>query len=74
MSNLTELDYDAAHNFVIKNKFRGFYWDGWDMVKFTPNPNGYVQENGMFRNNQWGFVTKIKMTKQGTWKVLTKYV
>lgn len=74
MSNLTELDYDAAHNFVEKNKFRGFHWDGWDIVKFTANPNGYVQTNGMFRKDTWGYATRIKMTDNGTWKVLTKYV
>jgi hypothetical protein len=44
------------------------------MVKFTPNANGYVQTNGMFRNNTWGYATKIKMTENGTWKVLAKYV
>jgi len=74
MSNLTELNYKDAHDFVEKNKFRGFYWDGWDMVKFTKNDNGYYQDNGMFRNNSWGYATKIKMTDKGTWKVLTKYV
>lgn len=74
MSNLTELNYDDAHKFVEKNKFRGFYWDGWTIVKWTSNPNGYTQTNGCFRNNEWGYQTRIPVTDNGTWKVLEKYV
>jgi len=74
MASYADLNYAEAHNFVEKNESLGFYWDGWDMVKWTPNPNGYSQKNGMYRNSQWGFAVKIPITDQGTWKVLSKYV
>jgi hypothetical protein len=74
MASYADLNYAEAHNFVEKNESLGFYWDGWDMVKWTPNPNGYSQKNGMYRNRQWGFAVKIPCTDQGTWKVLSKYV
>ncbi len=70
----TELDYSAAHNFVDKNAGQGFYWSGWDIIKWTENPNGYTQKNGMFRNGKWGFFVTIPCGPQGTWRVLTKYV
>jgi hypothetical protein len=74
MSNLTELNYDEAHKFVEKNKFRGFKWNGWDIIKWTKNSNGYFQTNGKFSDNEWGYETRIPLTENGTWKVLTKYV
>ena len=74
MASYADLNYVEAHDFVEKNESLGFYWDGWDMVKWTPNPNGYSQKNGMYRNSQWGFAVKIPCTDQGTWKVLSKYV
>lgn len=74
MATYAELDYDQAHTFVERNKALGFYWDGWDIIKWTPNPNGYGQKNGMYRHDQWGFFVKIPCTDNGTWKVLSKYV
>ena len=74
MPNYAELNYSEAHDFVSRNGSLGFYWDGWDIIKWTANPNGYTQKNGMFRNNEWGFFVKIPCTDQGTWKVLSKYV
>jgi len=74
VSTYTELNYEQAHAFVQSNKHKGFYWDGWDIVKFTVSPNGYTQKNGMFRNNNWGFAVKIRLQDSGTWSVLSKYV
>jgi hypothetical protein len=74
MKDLVELDYTKAHSFVEKNSRIGFFWDGWDIVKWTENENGFTQKNGMFRNNKWGHSMKIPMTNSGTWKVLSKYV
>lgn len=74
MSTYTELNYDQAHDFVARNKSKGFYWNGWDIMKWTPGPNGYMQKNGEFRNGTWGFTVKIPLAGNGVWKVLTKYV
>lgn len=74
MKDLVELDYTKAHSFVEKNTKIGFFWDGWDIVKWTENENGFTQKNGMFRNGKWGHAMKIPMTNAGTWKVLSRYV
>jgi hypothetical protein len=74
MSNYADLNYSQAHEFVESNASRGFYWNGWDIVKWTANPNGCTQKNGMFRNGTWGFAMTIPCSDSGTWKVLTKYV
>lgn len=74
MKDLVELNYEKAHLFVQKNAKIGFFWDGWDIVKWTENENGFTQKNGMFHNNKWGHSMKIKMTDSGTWKVLKRYV
>jgi hypothetical protein len=67
------LNYKEAHDFVEKNKKNGFFWDGYTMIKWTPGHNGYMQKNGMFRNNQWGYASKYEVTKIGTWDVSDKY-
>lgn len=69
-----ELDYDSANKFVDKNKSKGFFWDGYTLIKWTPGHNGYMEKNGMYRNGQWGYATKFRMTNQGTWKLSDKYV
>lgn len=74
MKDLVELNYDNAHKFVEKNKRLGFFWDGWNIVKWTENENGFTQKNGMFRNNTWGHSMQIPMSSTGTWAVLKRYV
>lgn len=74
MKNLVELNYEQAHKFVEKNKALGFFWDGWDIVKWTENENGFSQKNGIFRNSKWGHAMRISLTDNGTWKVLERYV
>ena len=73
-SQTIELDYAKANQFVEKNQKLGFFWDGWTMVKWTQNENGFMQKNGMFRNGTWGHAMRIPMTDSGTWAVLKKYV
>jgi hypothetical protein len=74
MKNMSELNYDQAHKFVETNKKFGFYWDGWNIVKWTPKNNAYTDVNGMFKNNKWGYITRYSLTKKGTWFIPSKYV
>lgn len=67
------LSYEQAHKFVEKNKHVGFYWDGYAIMKWTPGHNGYVQKNGMFRNNQWGYAQKYNVNSYGIWEISDKY-
>ena len=66
---MLELNYKQAHEFVAKNSHKGYFWDGWTIVRWIPNTNGFSMKNGMFRNNQWGISFKSEMTNQGTWRV-----
>lgn len=67
------LNYEQAHKFVDKNKNKGFFWDGYTIVKWTPGHNGYMQKNGMFRNNQWGYASRYKVNQNGIWELSDKY-
>jgi hypothetical protein len=67
------LDYSKAHKFVNKNKKNGFFWDGYTIVKWTPGSNGYMQKNGMYKNNQWGYSSRYEVNSSGTWELSDKY-
>lgn len=68
------LDYEAAHKFVEKNKQNNVFWDGYTIVQWFPSNNGYMQENGLFRNNKWGYSNRYELTSKGTWEISDKYV
>ena len=64
-----ELNHDEAHEYVSTMSHRGFYWDGWDIVRWVPNHNGYSSKNGMFKNDRWGVTFRSKVSPSGTWRV-----
>jgi hypothetical protein len=68
------LDYDKAHQFVEKNSNAGFFWDGYTLVKWSPSNNGFMQPNGMYRNNKWGYSNRYELKPNGTWEISDKYV
>lgn len=68
------LDYESAHIFVEKNKSNGFFWDGFTIVKWSPSNNGYMQKNGMYKNNRWGYSNRYNLKADGTWELSDKYV
>lgn len=72
MAKIT-LNYEAAHSFVEKNKDQGFFWDGYTIVKWSPSNNGFMQPNGTFRNNKWGYSNRYNLTSSGTWEISDKY-
>lgn len=67
------LNYEEAHKFVEKNKDQGFFWDGYTIVKWSPSNNGYMQKNGMFRNNKWGYSSRYFFNSKGLWELSDKY-
>jgi hypothetical protein len=73
-NNVVELNIKEAHKFVEQNFKKGFFWDGWTIVKWSPGHNGYLKTNGMYRNNKWGYANKYFLTNKGTWLIPTKYV
>jgi hypothetical protein len=72
MSKLV-LSYDAAHLFVEKNKDQGFFWDGYTIVKWSPSKNGFMEKNGLFKNNKWGYSNRYDLKTNGTWEISDKY-
>lgn len=69
MSSFVELNYDEAHDFVEKNSRRGYFWEGWDVVRWVKNPNGFSSKNGAFRNGTWGITYRSPVQKNGKWRV-----
>jgi hypothetical protein len=65
----TILNYSEAHEFVAKNSHRGYFWDGWDIHRWVPNPSGYMSTDGAFKNNRWGMKFVFPVSPEGTWKV-----
>lgn len=74
MKNMTEFNYESAHVFVEKNKSNGFFWDGWNIVKWSPGHNGYTEVNGMYRSGKWGYANRYPVSNKGTWFIPSKYV
>ena len=74
MKNMIEFNYDSAHKFVADNKKNGFFWDGWDIIKWFPGHNGYTSTNGMYLKGKWGFGHRYKVTDKGTWLIPAKHV
>jgi hypothetical protein len=67
------LDYNQAHEFVEKNKSNGFFWDGYTIMRWTPSNNAFMEKNGMFKNNRWGFINRYFLKSDGTWDLSDKY-
>lgn len=63
------LNYKEAHDFVKKNNRKGYRWDGWDIVRWVRNPNGYSMPNGSFRNGTWGLEFRVSVSDDGMWRL-----
>lgn len=73
--NIT-LTEDTADLFVQQQQSRGndVYWDGWDIVSFTPNPTAFSKTDGAFRNGEWGYISRDSVNADGTWRVSLRNV
>ncbi len=63
------LNYNEAHSFIENNSHRGYYWDGWNMVRWVPNHSGFMQKNGMYRNGRWGVSYTFPVNESGNWDI-----
>lgn len=66
------LDYDTAHKVVEGNRF--LRWDGYDIVTWRKDENGWLDRRGKFMRNAWGIEFRYPLQDNGTWKVPTSYV
>lgn len=72
MSKFQHVGYDEAHQIVDSNK--SLFWDGWNIVEWRKDSDGFFSKNGMYKNNSWGKVIRIvSLDNDGTWKVPAKY-
>lgn len=70
--NYITLDYDAAHKAVDNNRF--LEWDGWTIQTWRPNPRGYSDVRGSFRNGRWGILYRYPVRNDGNWRIPSTYV
>ena len=66
---MMELSLDQAEKFVTENAKRGYRWDGWTIVRWVKNPNGFSMPNGSFRNGVWGVEFRTSVSEKGTWSL-----
>jgi len=71
MLNLTELGVEV---FMKKAKNIVPYWDNYDLIIWKKDINGFTNIKGMYRQDAWGTAERFSVTKQGIWKIPTKYV
>lgn len=68
----SDVDYNTAHKIVDSNK--NLSWNGWTIIEWKKNPDGYWNKFGSFRNGSWGVERKMPVQDNGTWRVPVKYV
>lgn len=69
-NKFTFLSLEQAERLTEK-RTRGFdaFWEGWDLVIWRPNGEGFIRENGMFRNGKWGTYFRVRPNVRGCYKV-----
>ena len=67
MGTFKNLNLEQAEQYVSDNT--AAFWDGWDMIIWRPNPNGFFKKNGMLRGGKWGTAVRVSPNSQGLYKV-----
>jgi hypothetical protein len=72
------LDYNNVDKFVTGQVEAGndIRWEGWDLVFFRKSKNqaGWSKRDGAFRDDNWGFQTRIAVGADGKWRVPNRNV
>lgn len=72
------LDYNSVDEFVTTQKEKGndVRWEGWDLVFFrkSRNHSGWSKREGAYRNDNWGFQTRVTVGNDGKWRVPNRNV
>lgn len=68
-------DYEGIHTLAAEQAKRGVdvSWDGWTLVFWKPNTNGFNDRNGAFKNGKWGVQARVSVDSDGNWRVPIKY-
>lgn len=70
------VDYNSIDTFVDEQTQRGndVTWDGYTLVFFKSNPNGFNDKNGAFKNGKWGVQARVDVDSDGLWRIPVKYI
>lgn len=72
------LDYNSVEQFVTTQSKLGndVRWEGWDLVFFrkSKNQSGWSKRDGAYRNDNWGFQSRIAVGTDGKWRVPSRNV
>jgi hypothetical protein len=61
---VTNLDYMES----IVSSRHDLEWDGWNVIKYTKDPNGFSSVDGVFRKGMWFKKRVFPLTEKG-WAV-----
>lgn len=74
--NRIPVSHTEVDEFVKVQKSKGIdvSWDGYTLVFFRKNPNGFTDRKGAFRGGRWGILTRVDCDSNGIWNVPVKSV
>lgn len=58
---------------VVDRASTDVFWEGWNIVIFDDNQDGYMRRTGMYRKNTWGVRYVISPDDNGMWNVPKRY-
>lgn len=71
--NFVSVGYDQIDSVVDKSY--NLFWNGWTIIEWRRDPEGFFSKNGIFKDGKWGVIKrKISLDSDGTWKVPVRYV
>lgn len=72
------LDYNNVDTFVTEQKALGndVRWEEWNLIFFRESKNqaGWSKRDGAYRNDNWGFQTRVTVGADGKWRVPNRNV
>jgi hypothetical protein len=70
------IDHTSADEFVSTQRSKGIdvSWDGWTMVFWKSNPNGFNDKNGAFKKGRWGVQARVEVDTNGDYRIPVKYL
>ena len=54
---------EQAEQIVAKHSF--LEWDGWNIIRYTPDPAGFYARDGVWHNERWQRKTCYELNRQG---------
>lgn len=67
---ITYNEAESALQELNKEKSSHYYWDGWKICKFIPNPVAIWSKDGSYNKDfGWGFTTTFEVDQDGLWRI-----